>query len=450
MKKVIGFSSFVVAGILSLSFVFVMTSKVNAQLPPAPIIYSISPNSAPAGTRVTVTGTNFGTRYIATISPTPGQGASSGTSLQISSVSNSSFVFTVPYTYTPTYGWNGGLVTIQVMSAMSPYSASVNLSVPISNTQPYITSFIASSSVVAYGVRTTLSWVAQNASYCQGTGMGTTTLPTTFSLIVGPIMRTTSYTLTCINNISHSSTTSTVLVMVPPTIASISPVSALPGTLVTLTGSFPGVNLVTINPAPGIGNGYFNRNPSSVSTTSMTFTVPSEYVSTYGWNGGNVGISVSDVYGSQSNSVSLQIPTQLSQPTITSFTASPSPLARSQSATLSWTTTGLQSCTIDSAGNNYLQKVFGSLLGILKGANDSISVTVPSTLGILGDRTGTTGTIELGCYTGPNLTGTYVAKTVTVTIPPAPTAAPATTTGMTSSVWDSLRQFFINSGWLSR
>ena len=130
-------------------------------------------------------------------------------------------------------------------------------------------------------------------------------------------------------------------------------------------------------------------------------------------------------------------------PTINSFTVSPSPLVRSRSATLSWTTTGLTSCTIDSAGNTYLQKIFGSLLGVVKGPNDSITVTVPSTLGVLGDKFGTTGTIELGCYTTqlPNITGTYVPKTVTITIPSV--ASSTSATSQTSSAWDAVQKAVI-------
>ena len=139
----------------------------------------------------------------------------------------------------------------------------------------------------------------------------------------------------------------------------------------------------------------------------------------------------------------------VSTPTITSFTITPSPTVLGQSATLSWTTTGLTSCNIDSAGNTFLQKIFGPLLGVVKGANDSFTVTIPSTLGILGDRTGTTGTIELGCYTSqlPNITGTYVAKTVTIVIPPKTVSVGSmTTTNITAAIWDAIREYFAAGG----
>jgi len=139
----------------------------------------------------------------------------------------------------------------------------------------------------------------------------------------------------------------------------------------------------------------------------------------------------------------------VSTPTINTFTITPSPTVLGQSATLSWTTTGLTSCNIDSAGNTFLQKIFGPLLGVVKGANDSFTVTIPSTLGILGDRTGTTGTIELGCYTSqlPNITGTYVAKTVTIVIPPKTVSVGSmTTTNITAAIWDAIREYFAAGG----
>ena len=129
-------------------------------------------------------------------------------------------------------------------------------------------------------------------------------------------------------------------------------------------------------------------------------------------------------------------------PSIDSFTISP--ITRGGSATLSWRTTGMQSCTIDSAGNTVLNNIFGSLLGVVKGANDSVTVTIPATVGLL--NRGTTGTIELGCYTGANLTGTYVPKTVTVTIPPVTSVIPATTTNITAAIWDAIREYFAAGG----
>ena len=116
-------------------------------------------------------------------------------------------------------------------------------------------------------------------------------------------------------------------------------------------------------------------------------------------------------------------------PTINTFTISPSPAVRGQQATLSWTTTGLVSCTIESTGNTYIQQIFGSTLGVVKLPNDNITVNIPASVGIL--NRGTTSTVQLGCYTEPftldgaghisKVNGTYIYKTVSVTIPAAST-----------------------------
>ena len=103
-------------------------------------------------------------------------------------------------------------------------------------------------------------------------------------------------------------------------------------------------------------------------------------------------------------------------PTITSFTISPSTPVRSQPVTLAWTTDGgITSCAIDSTSNTTINNIFSSLMNVVKGSTDSIATTVPAVVGIV--NIGTTGTIELGCYTGPNLTGTYINRTVSFAIP---------------------------------
>ncbi len=152
----------------------------------------------------------------------------------------------------------------------------------------------------------------------------------------------------------------------------------------------------------------------------------------------------------QTGTIAQQFTTsQSATPAITSFTATPTPSQRSQTVVLTWTTSGgIVSCNIEAIGNNFLQKIFGSTLGIVKGANDSITVTVPSTLGVLGDRMGTTGYVQLGCYTTqlPNITGTYVYKTVPIVIPPASTdtQAPTRPTNLTATAVSSTQ---INLSW---
>ena len=184
----------------------------------------------------------------------------------------------------------------------------------------------------------------------------------------------------------------------------------------TIPGSMPIGNYVayiTFNNQPLVRNGYdfsdnyFTINSSSSVPNSIPVVVPTPVPQTE----------------------SAELPdTATTAPAITSFTVTPTPAVRSQPLALSWTTTGISSCTIDSISNTYLQSIFGSLMGVVKGSADSETVTIPSSIGLR--NVGTSGTVELGCYSGPNLTGTYIYQTVPVVVPSqaSPTSTPYTIT----------------------
>ncbi len=133
-------------------------------------------------------------------------------------------------------------------------------------------------------------------------------------------------------------------------------------------------------------------------------------------------------------------------PTINSFTISP--IVRGGTATLSWKTTGIQSCTLESLSTTQLNTILGSYMGVVKGSNDSITFSIPPSNVNVGIRnSGTTGNAQIGCYTGPNLTGTYVGyKTVQVVIPSGISTTPATTTSITAAIWDAIREYFAAGG----
>ena len=196
------------------------------------------------------------------------------------------------------------------------------------------------------------------------------------------------------------------------------------------TAQFIGENYPLSVSFSGAGSGKVTSDPAGINCstgtcTAVYFTGTSVTLSAsttgnmqfMGWSGACSGTSACNVVMNATTTVGAEFATKVPSPVISSFTVSPNPLARLQTATFSWAASDVQSCTIDYLSNTELNRIFGSLMGVVKGPVDSVSTTTPATVGLLDH--GTSGTVEVGCYTGPGLTGTYIAATTSLVIPPA-------------------------------
>jgi len=223
----------------------------------APTITLLSPESGLAGSNITVSGTNFPTAY-GSISATLG-----GVSVTTSPYSNNQFSFTVPTSLSPgsySFVLNAGpnsvtasqkfTVAAPGISNFLPASGPVNSQVTLSGT------FIA-------GQYYTVNFGSYSTSgYAQSSGTLVVNVPSGIPpgalkiSVVFPgqtVTATGSFTVTA------------------PTITSFSPTSGVAGTLVTITGTGFNPNYYGTT----VSFGTINANIVSITTTSITVTVPS-------------------------------------------------------------------------------------------------------------------------------------------------------------------------------
>ena len=127
---------------------------------------------------------------------------------------------------------------------------------------------------------------------------------------------------------------------------------------------------------------------------------------------------------------------------IDTLTISPTPLVRGQPARIEWTTNGgIQACTIEALSNSYLWKIAGSMAGVPKTGNDSITFDVPpSNVNVGRGNGGTSGYAQIGCYnnlftldganniTNVDVEGGYTYRTVPIVIPGGSSASSVTLT----------------------
>ena len=113
---------------------------------------------------------------------------------------------------------------------------------------------------------------------------------------------------------------------------------------------------------------------------------------------------------------------------IPSLTVYPSTLVRGQPATVSWISTGnVAGCMLNMISNT-LGSMFSDSYGQSKGATGSFSGTVPpNNVNVGHNNDGTSGYVQIGCFTGANFSGKYIYRTVKIVIPAADFSAPTIT-----------------------
>ena len=275
---------------------------------PGPSIPSIqaftaSPPSIQAGQSSTLSWSVTGATAV---SISPGVGTVTGTSVSVSPTSTTSYTLTA----TNASGSITATLAVTVGSAAGPT----------------IQSFVASPPSIQGGQSSTLSWSvtgATSVSIDQGLGTVAGT-----SVSVSPTS-TTAYTLTATNASGSSTATVTVTVTATGSSPSIqaftsSPSSIQSGQSATLSWSVTGATSLSISPGVGTVAG-ISVSVSPTSTTAYTLTA-------------------TNAFGSSTATVTVTI--TVSQPSIQTFTASPSSIQSGQSATLSWSVTGATSLSI--------------------------------------------------------------------------------------------------------
>ena len=223
----------------------------------APTITSLSPASGLAGSTVTVTGTNFPTSY-GSISATLG-----GVSVSANVYGNNQFSFTVPtslaagsYSLVLTAGPNSVTapqkftVTDPSISSFAPASGPVNSQVTLTGT------FVAGQNyTVNFGSYTTYAYAQSSSSMIVTVPSGIPAGAIKISAVIGgqTVTAPGSFTITT------------------PTITSFSPTSGVAGSTVTITGTGFNPNYY----GTSVTFGTINANIQSITTTSITVTVPS-------------------------------------------------------------------------------------------------------------------------------------------------------------------------------
>jgi hypothetical protein len=241
----------------------------------APSITSLTPNSGPVGTMVTIAGSNFG----ATQGNSTVLFKGTGVSATVNSWSNTSIVVIVPT------GATTGNVTVTVNGALSngvtfTVTATPSITSLAPNSGPIGTSVVIAGA--NFGVSQGTSTVTFN-----GVSAGTASAWSTTSITVTvPIGATSGPVVVSVAGVASNGTTFTVTAAAAPTISSLNPTSGRAGISVTIAGAnfgaAQGNNTVTFN---GVSAG----TASAWSTTSITVTVPT------GATTGNVVVTVGGV-----------------------------------------------------------------------------------------------------------------------------------------------------------
>ncbi len=218
--------------------------------------------------------------------------------------------------------------TLSATNANGTTTRTVNVTVtPRPLPLPEISSFTASPAAIVRGQSTTLAWAATGAERVSISGLGEVTGN---SVTVSPLADTT-YVLTATNGTGSVTRSVAVTVAAPaPTIGQFNatPSSIIRGGSATLSWSVSDAARVTISSLGDVTGNSVTVSPTQ--TTTYTLTASNE--------SGNA---------SASTTVTVTVPA----PTIESFTATPSPLTRGQSATLAWNVTGADRVSISGLGD---------------------------------------------------------------------------------------------------
>jgi hypothetical protein len=279
-----------------------LTATFNFQVGVTPVISSVSPSSAPIGTAVTITGTNFGAAQGTSTITVNGRAATPA------SWSTTSIVVPVPA------GATTGNIVVTVGGIASSGTAFTVLGTP-SITNLSVTSGAAGTSVTITG---TSFGTTQGTSTV--TFNGTTASPTSWSTtsIVAPVPAgaTTGNVVVTVAGVAGNGAPFTV----SPHITSLSPNSGGVGAAVTITGTTFGTTQGTVQFNGTTGT------PAAWGNTSITVPVPA------GATSGNVTVTVAGV---TSNGATFTV---LPTPSITSL--SPTSGAPGASVTVTGTNFG--------------------------------------------------------------------------------------------------------------
>ena len=246
--------------------------------PPTPAISNLSPPSGPAGTSVTITGTNFG------VTQASSQVTFNQVPATITTWSATSIVAIVPPNATSGYAvvTVNGLASSGVSFTVLPTPAITNLSPP---------SGPAGTSVTITGTNFGATQASSQVTFNQIAATITNWSATAIVAIV-PANATSGYVVVTVNSVSSAG----VLFTLPgtPGIASLSPPSGPTGTSVTITGTnfsaTQGTSTLTFDGA--------TVTPTIWGATSITFTIPAAATT------GNVIVTVN---GIASNAVQFSV-----------------------------------------------------------------------------------------------------------------------------------------------
>jgi len=293
-------------------------ATVTVNVVQAPVIswFSTSPATIYQGDASTL---GWGVSNVTSLSLDQGIGSVIGSNNRVVSPSGST-----TYTLTATNTLNGVSVvrTAQAVVTVNPRP-----------TVPTITAFYADSPTIGAGNGTTLRWNVTNsvgAISVSLTSVGG--VPADGTQWVAP-GSTASYTLTATNNLDPTKSVSanvTVTVIQKPVISfTASPTSVNAGNSTTLNWSCTnGPTSVSID--NGVGGVGASGSVAVTPSVSMTYT-----------------ITASNLGGTSTAQVSVSV-TQ--KPVIVSFTANPSNITKGRSSTLSWSTQGADSITLNGQG----------------------------------------------------------------------------------------------------
>lgn len=251
-----------------------------------PIITSLSPQSGPVDTRVTVYGSNIdtGAEYVLFAGyrlPVDGAKVAGRVSFIVPRELAHPCVQLKPTDPCPAVMVRlvtPGNYTVAVGNA-NGVSTNLNFTVTGTvSTDLVITSFYATDYTFtngnAVGLGRKLVWTTTGAQSCEASGAWSGSKPTNGEHVIGFMSQPLTYTLTCYNNkgisVTKSVTDPATGATQVPIISTVSPSSISVGTEVSLTGE----RLNTGNAKIVFGSGYITPNPTRSSDSVLVFTIP--------------------------------------------------------------------------------------------------------------------------------------------------------------------------------
>ena len=212
------------------------------------------------------------------------------------------------------------------LSCTTP-DGTVTAAAPITVIPLPVLSLSSSPDSVAYGGQATITWSAQNVTSCTIAGPGISSAQTSGSQTTGPLTADAAYQLTCQSPAGVQSLLTSVSVGPPPVLSiSASPASIAYGGSSTLTWSAENVDSCSVA-GPGISSSQTSGTASTgILTSGATYTLSCQATS-----------------GAQTKQTVVAVSPA---PAISSFSASAAAVNQGQSATLSWSTANVSSCSL--------------------------------------------------------------------------------------------------------